>query len=319
MGMASIRTGLVRSAGMSDGWVLPTLRDVPDVRVFEQPRLDLVLEGAPGTISLRSFLRALDDARAVIEGVDVSITHRSDPVVEWYIQDLRTSSLAATLVGKPRRGRGAIEYTPQRADEIAAMFVRGLRDVELKPVVPPAFSEPSMRRLKQLGNVIGQSDAKGFRATMLSRPRPDLVTANEDLSKLPVLEARLTKRTAANAKEALHPRYQALGSVMGRLDVINLHRSQQFTIYDEIDRRPVKGSFTTELLRYVKEALGRRVLATGLISRNGTNQMVSLLVDELEILPQENQLPSVADLVGSDPGFTSGVPADEWVRRVREA
>jgi len=282
---------------------------VSDVESPEPPRLDLLLEGAPGTIALRSFLRALEEARAVIEGVDVALTHRRRALVEWYIEDLRTSSLAATLVAKPRRGRGAMEYTPQRGHDIARSFVEGLQAVELRPVVPPSFPEPSMRRLKQLGNVIGRNGAKGFRAVLLEG-------SGEPASAR--IEARLTRRAAENAKEAMSPRYTARGSVLGRLEVISVHGGRQFTVYDEIEGRPVRGSFPDELLGHVKEALGRRVLATGLIRRNGAGQMVSVLVERLEILPQDDDLPTVADLVGSDPDFTGGRPAADWVRKVRD-
>lgn len=287
-----------------------TLRTVSDVESPEQPRLDFVVEGAPGTIALRSFLSALDDARAVIEGVDVAIMHLATPMIEWYVEDLHMSSLAATLVGKPRRSPAALEYTPQLGHQIATTFVEGLRTVEMRPIVPPSFPEQSMRRLKQLGNVMGRNGAKGFRAVKLESGG-ELVSAR--------VEARLTRQAAINAKEALSPRYTADGSVVGRLDVISVHKGQQFTIYDEIDRRPVKGSFSEALLGNVKEALSRRVIATGIIRRNGAGQMISILVETLEILPADHQLPTVGDLVGSDPDFTNGLPADVWVRKVRDA
>ncbi len=282
---------------------------VSELESPEHPRLDLVLEGKPGTIALRSFLRALEDARAAIEGVDVAMTHRGNPVIEWYVQELRTSSLAATLIGRPRRGRSALAYTPQRANEIATSFVKGLQEVENRAIVPPSFPEQSMRRLKQLGNVLGRNGARGLRVEKLEEA---------DEAGSAELVARLTRNTGENAKEALNPRYTASGSVVGRLDVVSVHRGQQFTVYDEIDRRPVKGSFPDELLEMVKEALGRRVLAAGIVRRNGARQMVSVLVETLEILPDESDLPRVADLVGSDPEFTTGLPVNEWIRKVRD-
>jgi hypothetical protein len=47
--------------------------------------------------------------------------------------------------------------------------------------------------------------------------------------------------------------------------------------------------------------------------------MVSIEVIELEVMPEDRDLPTVAELVGSDPGFTGGLTAAEWVRKVREA
>jgi hypothetical protein len=98
---------------------------MPVTQVQNAPRLDLILEGEPGTIALTSFIRALDNARALIEGVDAALSHNSRGVVEWYVEDLRIGSLQATLVAKARRGAGLV-YTTSKADEIASAVVVGI-------------------------------------------------------------------------------------------------------------------------------------------------------------------------------------------------
>ncbi len=270
--------------------------------VVEGPKLDLILEGEPGTIALASFIRALDNARAVIQGVDTALTLSKSGIVEWYVQDLRMGSLQATLVARPRRGT-ALAYSPAKADEIATAVVSGMKQVEEAATVPDLFPEQSMRRLQYLGNLMRKNGASAFRA----------VKTDDQL------QARVTAAAAEHAKEALKPRYSASGSVVGRLDVVSVHRGRLFTVYDEIHRRPVRGSFADEIMPLVKEALGKRVLAGGIIKRNSAHQMVSVFVENLEIMPEDRDLPTVAELVGSDPEFTGGLPAAEWVRRAREA
>jgi hypothetical protein len=169
--------------------------------------------------------------------------------------------------------------------------------------VPDFFPEQSMRRLQSLGNLMRADGAKALRA----------VKADSQL------QARVTPASADHAKEALKPRYAATGSVIGRLDVISVHSGRLFTVYDEIHRRPVRGSFPDEIMPLAKEALSKRVLASGIIRRNSAHQMVSIEVIELEVMPEDGDLPTVAELVGSDPGFTGGLTAAEWVRKVREA
>lgn len=270
--------------------------------VEEGPRLDLILEGEPGTIALGSFVRALNNALAVIEGVDATLTHSRSGVVEWYVQDLRIGSLQATLIARPRRGT-ALLYSSTKAEEIATAVVSGMQQVEETATVPDLFPEQSMRRLQNLGNLMRKDGARAFRAVK-----------TDDR-----LQARVTPAAAEHAKEALRPRYSASGSVVGRLDVVSVHQGRLFTVYDEIHRRPVRGSFADEIMPLVKEALGKRVLASGIIKRNSAHQMVSVFVEDFEIMPDDRDLPTVAELVGSDPEFTGGLPAAEWVRRAREA
>ena len=274
-----------------------------DGNLIEPPKLDFVLEGKPGTIAVASFVSALQNASGILIGVDTALTRRRQPTVEWYVQDLRIGSLQTTLIAKPRHGKGALEYSRVRADEIASAVVDGLGEVEGTAIVPDLFSDKSMRHLQRLGSLLKKNGAIGFRVIKPDDQR----------------EARVTPRVAQNAKQALMPRYAAQGAVIGRLDVINVHTAQQFTVYDEIHRRPVRGTFAPELIDVVKDALSKRVLATGIIRRNAANQMVSIDVVEIEILPDDATLPTVAQLVGSDPDFTGGLPSDEWVRKTREA
>lgn len=274
-----------------------------DREPLEPPKLDLILEGGPGTIAVTSFISALQNVRGIIIGVDTALTHRTQPIIEWYVEDLSMGSLQTTLVAKPRPGPGALGYSSGKAYEIAAAVVDGLREVELTARVPDLFPDSSMRYLRQLGNLLKKNGATGLR----------VIKHDDDR------EARLTPQVAQNAAQALVPRYSAYGSVVGRLDVINVHRGQQCTIYDEIHRRPIRGTFASELIDIVKEALSQRVLATGIIRRNAATQLVSIDVEQVEILPDDTNLPTVSELVGSDPDFTRGLPSDVWVRKAREA
>lgn len=74
-----------------------------------------------------------------------------------------------------------------------------------------------------------------------------------------------------------------------------MHSGRLFTVYDEIHCRPVRGSFPDEIMPLVKEALSKRVLASGIIRRNSAHQMVSIEVIELEVMPEDGDLPTVAE------------------------
>jgi hypothetical protein len=268
--------------------------------------LEVVMEGGRGTISVANFVKMLDNTIAIAQGVDSVITHTRTGVVDWYVEDLRMGSLEATLVARPRRSH-RVSYRDAVAEQIAETVVAGLRSVELRPTVPPSFPEPSMRRTQRLGNLIGgEGGATAFRAFV-----PGSVDGTET--------ARITKRIAGNAKEALTPKQRTHSSVLGTLEIVSVHRGQVVTIYDEINRRAIRGNFDRQSqFDIVKAALGKRVTVDGVVSRNGLGDAVSVLIEEIEILPEESQLPSVDELIGSDPELTNGLSAVEFQRLIRE-
>lgn len=268
------------------------------------------MEGDRGTISVANFVKMLDNTMAIAQGVDSVMTHTRTGVVEWFVDDLRMGSLEATLIARPRKSH-RISYRDAVASQIAETVVGGLRSVELRPTVPPSFPEPSMRRTQRLGNLIGkEGGAKALRASI-----PHDAESPGEVEK----PARVTKRLADNAKEALTPRQQAHGSVLGTLEIVSVHSGQIVTIYDEIRRRAIRGNFDQTQFELVKAALGKRVSVDGIVRRNSLGDPVSVLIETIELLPEEHALPTVADLVGSDPDLTSGMPAVEYQRFIREA
>lgn len=268
----------------------------------DAPTFDLVIEGEPGTIPVTSLVRALEHALALIQGVDSVITRLEKGMVDWYVADLRIGSLGATLMAKPKK-RQAIRYQPHIAEDIMSAVIEGVAAIEATATVPPSFPEPSMRRVQRLANLITEDGARAF---------------NFDLAR-PVRHARVSERSAEHAKQALKPRYRANGSVVGTLEVISVHRQRLFSVYDEISRRAVRGYFTDEIMDLVKEALGQRVAVDGVVSRNGAGDLVSVLVDQLQVLPDEDDLPTVSRLVGSDPRFTGDKPTEQYLGELRRA
>ena len=165
-----------------------------------------------------------------------------------------------------------------------------------------------MRRTQQLGNLIGKSGGpKAMRATLTS-------------DSLQASSARVTAKIASNAKEALTPRQQTRGSLIGTLEVISVHQGQVVTLYDEINRRATRGTFDRSTqFDLVKSALGKRVVVDGVLSRNSLGEIVSIDMTKIELLPDESDLPSVRDLIGSEPELTGGLTAVEYQRVRREA
>ena len=63
----------------------------------------------------------------------------------------------------------------------------------------------------------------------------------------------------------------------------------------------------------------RRVIATGLIAYNARHEPIRVeLRGELRLLRRESELPSISELLGSDPELTGALSTEDFVRSLRE-
>lgn len=71
--------------------------------------------------------------------------------------------------------------------------------------------------------------------------------------------------------------------------------------------------------REFRSALGRKVRATGeLTYPAGSDFPRSIKVETVEILPEDDELPSLSDLRGIAPGITGDLSSEEFVRMLRD-
>jgi hypothetical protein len=261
--------------------------------------IDLVLEGEPGQIALTSLVRVLESTLGILKDLEASLRHETKSALEWYVTELRMGSLAATLEARPTTAQAV---PVPLIEEVASAFVTGLGELEERVTLPPGFLDTTMRHVTKIGNTIGRNGAVGLRARTAKAER------------------RVTHEVAVHARAATRPKFQAFGSVLGTLDVIDVHNVQKrvhVRIYTELGRRPVSAYLPPSRLDLAKEALGRRVIASGTVKRNQANELIRIDAEDLELVPLEEDLPSVAELVGSDPRFTGGRSTEEYLRELR--
>lgn len=265
-----------------------------------QVKLDLIIEGQPGQVSLASFVRVLERSLSVLTHLDSVVSGVKTGILDWYVTDLRMGSLAAEVV--PRQRPRTLLYHSDTGPQVVEAFIEGLRLVEEQATVPPNFEETAMNRMKLLGTSFQKNGARSMSASAPGQP-----------------PARVTPQLAANARDALKIATEAKGSVIGMLEVINVHGGRVFSVYDIVRRRPVRCHFPDEMMAEVKDALTRRVLVEGVLRRNRLGDLVRVLVERLEVLPELIEAPSVDELLGSDPGFTGGLSSEDYVRGLRGA
>ncbi|MBN1461309.1 MAG: hypothetical protein JXA57_17410 [Armatimonadetes bacterium] len=130
------------------------------------------------------------------------------------------------------------------------------------------------------------------------------------------LSPRLNQRIA----ELLASGLTCYGSVDGALEQLNLHlNANVFTIYPLVGPRKVQCHFSRELLDDVIGAIGQRVRVTGALRYKPEADFPSeMIVEAIEKLPPDHELPRLADLEGKAPGATGGLLSEEFIGAIRD-
>lgn len=255
----------------------------------------LYLEGAPGEISVEEFLGSLSDAVELLRDLERAVLGGRRGKVDWRIADLAVSSAVAEITPVP-----VDDVRAEDATTVTDQFLGGLQMLELRPGLPPAFSEETVAVVRRLANRVGRGGVSGLR----------LIRGNEEVT--------ITRSTADNAATTLRSETTvAVGSVVGHLDAINVHERAQATLYEALTGRAVRLHFPMERLEEIKSALRRRVEVRGRLRRDAEGRLRRVDLLDLEVIPFDDELPSVADVEGIARGFTGDMTTEEFVRWAR--
>lgn len=256
-------------------------------------RLAVRVEGPAGAISAQAFADVLRTSLNMLQELD-----RADPRLGartgvWLLQDLRIGSAEATL--------GLAEVESSEAPE---RLVGGLRQLREAEELPQFFSPKLATNVARMGGYIGHAGVSGVSCCVLSQGAPDISEA-------------ITADVVAHARASAQAVDHALGSAIGVLDIINIRHGQRVSLFDEESGRAVQCRVPAQSLEDVRGALGHRVRAIGMVTRNRRGQILRVDAQELERLGDDRPLPSAADLAGVAPWYTGELSTDEYLRWTR--
>jgi hypothetical protein len=107
------------------------------------------------------------------------------------------------------------------------------------------------------------------------------------------------------------------GSVIGRVVAINLHGRREATLYDDLDGARVVLSFGEQLVEQIRSALRRRVEALGDVTEDEEGRPLRVRLQQVELLPADEDMRPLAELVGLFPDLTHGQDSTEWIQGQR--
>jgi fructose 1,6-bisphosphatase len=265
-------------------------------------RIRLKIEGKPGEIELASFIGILSRASQILGGLDSAISERPHGALRWYIADLQIGSAVAVIESRPKTNEIDAERV---ATMVGSSFVDGLSVIERNVELPPYFSEQDLTRVKQIAGFLKRTASDGV----------DVAHLNGGVE--PLQETTLRQDAGAKVNQLLRAPFQSIGSVAGQLEMISLHRTPKFNVYDVVTHKAVSCRFEPDRLEEITAALGKRVVVTGIVHRNAKGEPVRVEKPGLRVLRPDAELPTVADLIGLAPDLTGQLSVDDHVRLLR--
>ena len=132
---------------------------------------------------------------------------------------------------------------------------------------------------------------------------------------------KVSKNVRAAIDAVILSETKSVGTVEGRLEFVNIHADQNiFRIYSAIPPERVTCSFRPDKIEEAREALGRKIRVLGeLTYPKGGKFPRTVKVETIELLPEDDDLPSLMDLRGIAPDITGDLSSEEFVRNLRDA
>ena len=90
-----------------------------------------------------------------------------------------------------------------------------------------------------------------------------------------------------------------IGLVEGRLESLTVHQRRVFSVYDLLTGGRIECSFGHRIpLETILGAMERRVRVHGEIRYRDTGEVIGMVAETLQVLPEDSDLPSAADVYG---------------------
>jgi hypothetical protein len=133
------------------------------------------------------------------------------------------------------------------------------------------------------------------------------------------ITVEVTEEIEAQVDKMMGEDVIALGSVTGKLELLNLHNKFDFRVYPSVGPKWINCSFPKNLLPDVKWAIGQYVNAYGEIRYRGRDlEPYQVEVEKIELLDFNETSPTLLDLKGIAPNATGEVSSEEFMRGVRD-
>lgn len=259
--------------------------------------LTLTIESAnpaQSHISLKDFSYQLTVLGSILSKTEKMMSAQGKASTEWRLEGLSHSSPARVTIYPIQRSyeNGVVERT-----------VGGLFHYmeQLCVEVPPEVDRQTLAAYKSFSEKV----QKGIL-------RMHLQNGHRDVTVRPEMYVVI--------ETALSPQSTSIGGMKGRLKYMDIHKDnrQVFRIYPWTGPEMVECIFPPGMRKDAIDAINRKVRVRGkLIYAAKSKFPKTIMVEEIEKLAEDADLPQLGDLLGIAPGITGDISSEEYVRRLR--
>jgi hypothetical protein len=242
----------------------------------------LHLEIDPDEITLGQLIKLEGITSKLIREVGAEVAQTPRDAIKWIVASVRSGSpiiyaLRPTAEPEEVPPRVLARAVDAITDGIAALA----GDTAARP---DFFTDEALERARDLGREIGER-VRGIK----------IYNGAVDAGR-----GELTKRTVANVEAILaEDEYEALGTVEGRLEAINVHARRYFNVYEDLSGARIECQFGSEIpAEEIGAAIGKRVSVYGTLVTRESGRVARVRVEELDVFPDPEHLPSIDDIEG---------------------
>lgn len=267
-----------------------------------------------------AVLDAMSAAYKALVGVQREVLGEQAERLHWTVVALHNSSAVVDLEAAPDPG-----MDEAMIERVVDRFVEDVYRLAVTPEhVPPDIGPEVLTHLRDLSVRAARGGLDGFTTMRIRTPQE-----TQPVADLPRLRGLLPSAVEEPPAPRVAVPASYMGTLIGRIDALNRHddRRRRATMYEEVHGARVTLTYPRELHREILDALAeegqglrgaRRVEVTGEVFEDDDGRPTQMRVVDLDVIPRDEDLPSLFSLLGSMPGLTRGEDPVSWVDRERE-
>lgn len=252
------------------------------------------------TVTAQQLVKAIESLTGMLGDIDRDITGSRRAASRWLVEKLRSSEPQVTLRHEPQPNATDV------GDLLVTTGMAGLQLInsEAKMLKPPDH----------------------FPLSALEKARALLKVARNGMPRVSI-SARLrgtpsavhfTERAELNLVRYTSVRHEALGSVEGTLQMVSNRGGGVFNIYDFLSQQKIRCTMRRNRIREAVDAFDQRVAVHGLLQENENGTIIGVKMHRIEVLPADEQLPTVEEIAGLIPDLTGDRSTGEYMRALRD-
>lgn len=272
---------------------------------MENKRIIIQIRGNPDDderLRLYDFINQLDAIRTTLNHLEDELRTSESAPIQYRVVDLSHQS-PATVVLEAVPGNKGQDVSSLVIDR----FMETIKTIKAGRTMPDYLSTQDLEPFKR----IGPPPAKRKTA----QRHLSLVTIKTNSDQVDVAES-----LEPDIEKIVGPDQIELGSVYGMLELINIHASvNTFRIYPIIGPRRIDCHFRKDQLHKAISGVGRYIQVHGELRYKHRDKFpYAMDAIEIDLLPDEDKLPSMLDLKGVAPNATGDLKSEDFVRRLRD-